>query len=98
MSDKSTFVALLKQAWKKTPLQEDVKLPPDYEEQDLYFEGQLTNILAEGVADALYGSNLATVVGKLNELIDEYNQLRADIVAAGTIPTTAQSVTKLTTG
>ena len=70
------------------------------EKGDSYLEKQPANAFAKSIATAidehvsLYIHD--TVVAKVNELIDQYNQLRLDVIA-GAIPTTATQVDKITT-
>jgi len=96
MSSRTDFQSRLLNRWAKIkPLAKDVVTEPNGSPKDIYFEGDLADVLAQGIATALYESASYGVVEKLNELIDQYNQLRTDIITAA-IPTTATAVTKLT--
>ena len=60
-------------------------------QQSLAFAKSISQGIDEHISEYIHN----TVVVKLNELIEEYDQLLLDIIAGG-IPTTAQHVNKIT--
>lgn len=65
---------------------------------DVYLPVDLARILAKSIAKAAFDQIFkyikTPVVAKINELINEYNQLRSDFITGGGV-TTAQSVEKI---
>lgn len=70
------------------------------EKGDIFLDKQQASAFAKAIskaADEHFSSYIHDiVVQKINELIDQYNQLRLDVIA-GAIPTTATEVDKIST-
>jgi hypothetical protein len=62
---------------------------------DAYLPKDMSQALAKSISKAVFEQIRTPIITKLNELIEEYNQLRADFITGGGV-TTAQQVDKIT--